>query len=409
MKIRSITFFLDPGWPLKMGLITQAGAAARQAVTRFTAAGYQVQTTRMATIPFPILFSGLAREEIIAAVQELERSAVGAGFAYSAIGPALISYPESYTLIPEIIAATQTIFCSAEMATKEVGVSMPAVQACAQIITQLAPQDPNGFANLYFTALANVEDGSPFFPAAYHSGGQPGFALAVEAASLAVSAFETADSLEGGLASLRKSVEAHAAALSAVGDQLAAMHDFVFTGIDFSLAPFPSDECSIGHAVELIGVPEVGLHGSLAAAAMLASTLDISDFPRVGFSGLLFPQLEDSVLADRAAHGDLTVKDLLMYSAVCGTGLDTIPLPGDTSPDEIAPLLLDLAALALRLDKPLTARLMPVPGKQAGEPTNFDFPFFANSRVMPISAQGLSSLLRQAGKVDIQARGKSQG
>ena len=89
----------------------------------------------------------------------------------------------------------------------------------------------------------------------------------------------------------------------------------------------------------------------------------------------------------------LTIKDVLLYSAVCGTGLDTIPLPGDTTVDQIVPLLLDLSALALRLDKPLTARLMPVPDKKAGEPTSFDFGFFANSKVMALDADPLSSPL----------------
>ena len=77
-------------------------------------------------------------------------------------------------------------------------------------------------------------------------------------------------------------VESHGRVLSEVGEQLAADSGFGFTGIDFSLAPFPSDESSLGHAVELIGVPEVGMHGSLAAAAMMAATLDLSNFPRVG-------------------------------------------------------------------------------------------------------------------------------
>ena len=155
-----------------------------------------------------------------------------------------------------------------------------------------------------------------------------------------------------------------------------------------------------------MGIPKVGLHGSLAAAALLASTLDQVDFPRVGFSGLFFPQMEDAALAERAAEGVLTVKDMLMYSAVCGTGLDTIPLPGDTTPEQLTPLLLDLGALALRLDKPLTARLMPVPGKQAGEPTNFDFPFFANSRVLPLSSERLETHLAQFKDVQIIPRSK---
>jgi uncharacterized protein (UPF0210 family) len=66
-----------------------------------------------------------------------------------------------------------------------------------------------------------------------------------------------------------------------------------------------------------------------------------------------------------------------------------VPLPGDTTAEQISALLLDLSALALRLDKPLTARLMPIPGKKAGDPTDFDFSYFANSRVMALEAEGL--------------------
>jgi hypothetical protein len=57
--------------------------------------------------------------------------------------------------------------------------------------------------------------------------------------------------------------------------------------------------------------------------------------------------------------------------------------------EELTPLLLDLSALAMRLDKPLTARLMPIPGKQAGDVTEFDFGFFANSRVMKLDSSPL--------------------
>jgi hypothetical protein len=145
----------------------------------------------------------------------------------------------------------------------------------------------------------------------------------------------------------------------------------------------------MGGAVEGMGVPKIGLHGSLAAAAILTEAVDRANFPHTGFSGFFQPVLEDSVLAKRAAEGILTVKDLLLYSAVCGTGLDTVPLPGDVTADQVTALLLDLSALALRLDKPLTARLMPVPGKNAGDPTGFDFAFFANSKVMALEAQKL--------------------
>ena len=138
----------------------------------------------------------------------------------------------------------------------------------------------------------------------------------------------------------------------------------------------------------------------------LTEAIDRANFPHTGFSGLMMPVLEDATLAKRAADGTLSVKDVLLYSAVCGTGLDTIPLPGDITVDQIIPLLLDLSALALRLDKPLTARLMPVPGKKAGDPTNFDFGFFANSKVMSLDSMPLNSSLAGDETFTIQSRVK---
>ena len=155
-----------------------------------------------------------------------------------------------------------------------------------------------------------------------------------------------------------------------------------------------------------MGIPKIGLHGSLTAAAILTEAVDCAKFPHTGFSGFMQPVLEDSVLAKRAAEGTLTIKDLLLYSAVCGTGLDTVPLPGDVTADQIAALLLDLSALALRLDKPLTARLMPIPGKSAGEPTDFDFAYFANSKVMVLEAEKLGGVFSGDEIFRLQARAK---
>jgi uncharacterized protein (UPF0210 family) len=141
--------------------------------------------------------------------------------------------------------------------------------------------------------------------------------------------------------------------------------------------------------MEHLGVPKVGKLGSLTAAAIIADTIDKAEFPHTGFSGMILPVMEDATLAARAAEGILTIKDLLLYSTVCGTGLDTVPLPGDLTPDQLVGVLLDVSVLALRLDKPLTARLMPIPGAKAGDPTHFDFPFFANSRVMSLDSSSL--------------------
>jgi hypothetical protein len=85
-------------------------------------------------------------------------------------------------------------------------------------------------------------------------------------------------------------------------------------------------------------------------------------------------------------------------------GLDTVPLPGDISRESLAGILLDVAALAVRLNKPLTARLMPMPGLAAGDPIHFDFPYFADSRVMASPGQGIGGLLQRLEKLEIEPR-----
>ena len=221
-----------------------------------------------------------------------------------------------------------------------------------------------------------------------------------------VEAFTDAQTLDDGRKALVNKLEEHGKALASVAENLSRKFRTDFGGIDFSLAPFPTDEQSLGGAVEAMGVPKIGLHGSLAAASLLTEAVDRANFPHTGFSGFMQPVLEDSVLAKRAAEGTLTIKDLLLYSAVCGTGLDTVPLPGDVTAGQIAALLLDLSALALRMDKPLTARLMPIPGKKAGDPTDFDFAFFANSKVMALEAEKLGGVFSGDEVFQLQARGK---
>ncbi|HLO32624.1 MAG TPA: DUF711 family protein [Anaerolineales bacterium] len=421
MKIRSITYFCNPQYPLDEKVIQQAGTFLAKAKSAYEAAGYEVQTRRLATIPFPRLLSSndfsrlkapdptgvLSKvatidklDELPKLAEELARILQQAEVAYASLGPALPELPHSYEVIPEAIAAAPSIFFGGVMADRTHGIDLAAVRACADVIVKCAPMEPNGFANLQFAALANVGAGAPFFPAAYHNANEPAFAIATESADLAVEAFQNEKTLEAGRTALISEVTKHGQAIAQIAQSLIPNSQFTgsrstlsqspkFTGIDFSLAPSPDDQLSLGNAVEQMGVPRIGLHGSLAAAAILTEAIDRADFPHTGFSGFMQPILEDSVLARRAAEGTLTVKDALLYSAVCGTGLDTIPLPGDTTSEELVPLLLDLCALALRLDKPLTARLMPIPNKKAGDETNFDFAFFAPSRVMALDSEGL--------------------
>ena len=409
MKIRSLTVGVPLRWPFKPTELDSVGAFARDLRARLTAGGYEVQTVRLASPPLSTVLTGANGGEALAYARALETAARERGFEYVSVGPVrILDAPSArrrhaaldlINMLPEIVRTTEVTFCSVLVASHNGGVHLPAVERTAAAIADIAQTTPDGFGNLRFAALANCPPHIPFFPAAYHEGSHPRYALALEAADVAVEAFTNAASLDEARRRLIAALDGHWQRLERIlrperslfggaGDSSVA-----FGGVDLSLAPFPDDERSIAVALERLGVARFGAAGTLFAAAVLTSALGSVHMPRTGYSGLMLPVLEDSRLAQRTSEGLVSVDNLLLYAAVCGLGLDTVPLPGDTGSDELAAIILDMAALAARLDKPLTARLFPVPGASAGDRTAFDFPYFANSRVLAVRGLGAAALL----------------
>jgi hypothetical protein len=404
MKIRSITFFFDPNdtdWDAEIFRLSQF---SREAKGVFQSNGIELQTCRLATRSFCEFLTLDKPQKALEQVKDLGNQSVDGGFDYLSLGPALTRWPASYELIHLILEQTGNIFVSGQMVDDLGRIHLPSVRACARVIEKAARISPDGFANLKFTALANVPAHIPFFPAAYHDDAVSGFALAVESADIAVTAMRNSKDVAAAQAALKSGLDSAAALITTYALDLSKKWHIPFYGLDFSYAPFPTPECSLGRALEMLGPEKTGQVGSLAAAAILADSLDAGSWQKTGFNGLMMPVLEDSVLAQRSKDGTLTVKDLLMYSAVCGTGLDTVPLPGSASADDLTGLLLDIAALSLRLDKPLTARLMPIPGKSAGDETNFDFGYFANGKVLELPSGRLSPLLNGGGVIELHPR-----
>jgi len=381
-------------------LLQQVGIFANHARRLYQEAGFEVQSLRLATPPFERF---IAPVDLPLAAQSYAIEAHADGFDYISLGP-VNHDSKDWGMISEALSQSNRIFLSGHLTTPNGEISLAAARECAETIVKLSTLEPTGFANLRFCALANVPPYTPFFPAAYAEPGRPSFALAIEAADLALEAFSSAETLAQASANLAQVVEANAARLEAVAQRVSQMYSYEFKGLDFTLAPFPEDSKSIGRALEALGIEAFGLAGSLFASTFLTNTLDQANFQRTGFNGLMLPVLEDSGLAQRASEGSLSVEDLLLFSSVCGAGLDVVPLPGDTSAEELTPLLLDLAALSLRLNKALTARLMPIPGKEAGEMTNFDFAFFANSRIMPLKSAPLKGKMSGDQNIPITPR-----
>jgi len=405
MQIRAITGFLDPGWPLDTAAIARTAQALQAMAGQLRDAGYVVQTLRLATPPPTEMASPVPAAQRPELARALEAEIFVHGIDYASIGPVLPDDRQGFKPLPEIIGSTEVIFCSALYADPSLGLSLQAAADCAWAVQQIAALSPDGFGNLRFAALVNVPSGTPFFPAAYHRGGPSAVAIATESADLAVAAVREGHSLRDIRQKLIHAVEAHANAIQGIAQRSAAEHGLRFNGLDFSLAPYPEPGRSIGTALEALGASAVGAPGSAAAAAFFADSLSRASFQRAGFCGLFLPVLEDSVLAQRAASGQLSLSDLLLFSTLCGTGLDTIPLPGSTGTQALRALLVDLAAVGLRHAKPLTARLMPIPGKESGDPVHFDFAYFADSGIMAIPAAGLSGSLGSSDLLDVGPRG----
>lgn len=388
MRIRSVTGFVDSGRSSRRASsIRDAGRLVQEVTTALEAVELSVQTRRLATQPLSLLPG-----DPLQLAPELWSYCADAGFEYLSLGPVLADTPDAdlsrIDLIPELICSTEAVFAGVLVAHRDRGLHLEAIRQTARIVREIAQSTDQGFGNLRLAMLANVGPHAPFFPAAYHDGGSPALALAIESADLAVTAFGDAGSLEEARGRLTAAVEGAARQMVRLVKPLAERHGYRFAGIDFSLAPFPEELRSIGAAVERLGVDRFGAAGTLFVASLLTSCLARAAYPRCGFNGLMLPVLEDATLAARSQQGLFTVNDLLLYSAVCGTGLDTVPLPGDVGQEELAGILLDVATLAMRLDKPLTARLMPIPGARAGDLTEFDFAYFANGRVLDVKGLG---------------------
>jgi len=385
MKIRSITVGVRLSPLLNEEVIRQAGRFARQAKEAFEGQGIEVQTLRLATQPFPEYLGRASAEEILCFAVELERLCGKEGLEYVSIGPVTSDETDRdlalMALIPRLIRETERLFLSIVIGTGE-GIKRRAIQEAARTIKEISATTDEGFGNLRFAALANCPPHIPFFPAAYHRGGAA-FTLALQAADLVAQAFNDCPDLPTAKRRLRELLEGKIRPIQERAEGL-ANEDFAFKGFDLSPAPAPGNETSIAYAIEALTGRRFGEAGTLTAAALITQVLKVANVKACGYSGLMLPVLEDSGLALRNREGTFRLMDLLTLSAVSGTGLDTIPLPGEIPLEKLEAILSDVASLAVILNKPLSARLFPIPGKRAGEMTAFDFPYFSNTTIFQV-------------------------
>jgi uncharacterized protein (UPF0210 family) len=395
VKIRAVTLGLDlPAPEVASAPFEEAARFLTAAKQAFESVGVEVQTTRAAGPDLGRTLSLLGADGLADWAARTEAGARGAGIDYLALGrlPAAAHAVVADQAAP-ILAAGEIGFLSADLVDGRLP-SVAMASACARAVKQLAQSTPRGFGNLRFAATAHCPPNIPFLPAAYHVGGPSRFSVAVQAADVVVDALGGPGGMSVIEDRLVHALEAAAEPVERVAEDLARRHGCAFVGIDLSPAPFPSDDVSIGGALERAGVDRFGAPGTLYVAALVTRAIRRTKISRCGFSGLMLPVLEDSILARRAGERPSSLHELLIYSAVCGTGLDTVPLPHDISEAELAGAYLDVAALSLALNgKPLTARLLPVPGAVAGDLTTYTFDYFCNTRVLPAANAGATGVM----------------
>ena len=376
MKVRTVTVGIPDAFSHEQ--LQFAVDFSRRCQSRFEANGYEVQTTRVSSQAWNEISS-------LDQVLELDRRVIELGAEFFSLGTIFPHLPQTFThldFVPEAISRSNTLFTSATLTTPSQQIEWQACEKTAAVIQEIAQKTDDGIGNLRFAATMNCPPNTPFFPAAYWQ--DEGFNVGIgwQAADLAHEAFFDAPNIEIAMERLKELMEQAGRQIVAIGEEVAQAAGIRFVGLDVSPAPMGTE--SIAGAIETQLPGRFGERGTLTVAGAITRTLDSLNLPRCGYSGLMLPVLEDEVLGNRSREGCFDLDSLLLYSAVCGTGLDTIPIPGDASVSQIYGILTDVASLSIRWGKPLSVRLFPVPSLGAGELTCFDSPYLTNTSVMEL-------------------------
>jgi uncharacterized protein len=382
-KVRAVTAFVRLDRAKYQEQIGETLAMLRKAKAAFEQGGYEVQGVRITTQPFPEYAHRLSDRDALAFFREYDALAVKEGFD-AAIGPAMLrdtDDPARAELLAQILAQSKTLEGSIVVAGDD-GVHWNAVRAAAKLMKNLEEHTVHGQGNFSFSAIALVPPLTPFYPGSYHTGEGHEFAVALQSANVVAEALGSNHNPAAAQKALETALGEHARAIEKIAGNIEKQMGWKYAGLD--LSPAPLKDVSIGAAIEGFTGARFGSSGTLTAAALITAALRAIPVKHAGYSGLMLPILEDSTLAQRWSERTFTLDQVLAYSAVCGTGVDVIPLPGDISLEQLERMIGDMATLAVKLQKPLSARLLPVAGKKAGDRTEFQDPFLVNAILQPL-------------------------
>ncbi len=374
--------------------------------------GIPVVNKRISVTPIALVGAGFNRYEFIELAKCLDKSADIAGVdilgGFSAqVEKGLSESDREYILaIPEALAKTQKVCASINIASSQKGINMDALSMVGQTVKDLAEatRDQGGFGAAKFVVFCNQPGDNPFMAGAIHGTGEADAVLNVGVSGPGVIARSLERLIQNKGAEnlllddiadeIKQTTFRVTRCGELVGRQVSRELGIEFGVVDLSLAPTPTIGDSVGEILHILGVDAIGAPGSTAIVALLNDAVKkggiFASKTVGGLSGAFIPVMEDAVLADAVGKNQLCLEKLEAMTCVCSVGLDMVAIPGSVDAATIAAIIADEMAIGMVNHKTTAARLIPVPGKEAGEHISFGG-LFGASPIMPVRNVGKSS------------------
>ena len=375
--------------------------------------GIPVVNKRISVTPIAFVGAGFDRKGFVELALCLDRAATAVGVdilgGFSAqVEKGMTATDREYIAsIPEALARTEKVCASINIATTQKGINMDALAIIGHTIKDLAEmtRDQGGFGAAKFVVFCNQPGDNPFMAGAIHgleeadavlNVGVSGPGVIARSLERLIGHHQNGERLR--LDEIAEEIKQTTFRVTRCGEligrQVSKALGIEFGVVDLSLAPTPTIGDSVGEIFKILGVDSVGAPGSTAILAMLNDAVKkggiFASKTVGGLSGAFIPVMEDAVLAEAVGDGSLCLEKLEAMTCVCSVGLDMVAIPGSVDADTISAIIADEMALGMVNHKTTAARLIPVPGKEAGDYVSFGG-LFGASPIMEVRNAGKSS------------------
>jgi hypothetical protein len=395
-------------------LLRIAGPLVKTGCDIETEYGIPIINKRISVTPIAIVAASCEEEDYTAFAQTLDEAAreMGIDFigGFSALVQKGISKGDERLIksIPNALSKTEKVCSSINVATTKSGINMDAVRLMGDIIkkTAEATAERDGIGCAKLVVFCNAPEDNPFMAGAFHGAGEAESVLNVGVSGPGVIKAAIENTQGKSFDELADIIKKTAFKITRMG-QLVGMEAAKRLGVpfgilDLSLAPTPAVGDSVARILEEMGLQAAGTHGTTAALAMLTDMVKkggiMASTHVGGFSGAFIPVSEDEGMVAAVKNGHISLDKLEAMTCVCSVGLDMIPLPGDVSAETISAIIADEMAIGMVNNKTTAVRVIPVPGKKAGEWAEFGG-LLGGSPIMNVNSAKSDMFINRGGRI----------